>query len=246
MDSNTKTRAELIKEINSEITIDGKLPCYLSEGELNRIINQSILFFQESHKNATQRLSWIIKKEFFQSPAFSRSRKLILPDNIISVDSFKEVRNNFQMQYASQDASKTIATEMYLSSITGSYDLVMKAALETYQNIAEAQYLSEIQYNFNKNDKSLVVTGRTPMYDVVITTWANVEDNKLFNDFWFIRYCTARAKQSVARMFSFMEFGLPGGVRLNPAKFEQEANDEVQYVEEKIKRLNPPSWMIIS
>ena len=182
MDTNSKTRTQFINEINTLITVGGKLPCYLNEDILNIIINQAILFFRESHRNATQRLSWIIKKEFFQTPAFVRSRKLILPDNIISVDGFKEVKNTFQIQYPSQDASKMVATEMYLSSITNSYDLVMKAALEAYQNIAEAQYLSEIQYNFNKNDKSLVVTGRTPMHDVLISTWANVEDNKLFND----------------------------------------------------------------
>jgi len=126
-----------------------------------------------------------------------------------------------------------IASEMYLSSITGSYDLVMKSALQTYQNIAQAQYLSDIQYNFNKNDKSLVVTGRNPIYDVIIHTWANVEDNKLFNDPWFFEYCAAKAKQKVASIFSFMEFNLPGGIRLNPAKYEQEANEELERVREK-------------
>ena len=43
-----------------------------------------------------------------------------------------------------------------------------------------------------------------------------------------------------------MEFNLPGGIRLNPAKYEAEANEEIQRVIEKIKRLDPPSWMIIS
>jgi len=246
MNSNIKTRSDLIAEINSEVTVGGQLPCYLNEQELNRIINQSILFFRESHKNATQRFSWIIKKEFFQSPAFAKSRKLILPDNIISVDGFKEIRNTFQIQYASQDTSKMVASEMYLSSITGSYDLVMKAALEVYQNIAEAQCVSDIQYNFNKNDKSLVVTGRTPLYDVLISTWAIVEDNKLFNDYWFIRYCVAQAKLSVVRLLSIIDFSLPGNVKLAHAKFEQEGNDEIQRIEQKIKKLNPPSWMIIS
>lgn len=246
MNSNTKTRAELISEINSEVTVGGQLPCYLNEQELNRIINHAILFFRESHKNATQRLSWIIKKEFFQSPAFAKSRKLILPDNIISVDGLKEIRNTFQIQYASQDTSKMVASEMYLSSITGSYDLVMRAALQQYQNIAEAQYLSEIQYNFNRNDKSLVVTGRTPIYDVLVSTWANVEDNKLFNDIWFIRYCVAQAKLSIVRLLSLMEFSLPGNVKLAHARFEQEGNDEIQRIEEKIKKLNPPCWIMMS
>ena len=242
----TKTRAELISEINSEITIGGQLPCYLNENEINRIIDQAILFFHQSHKDATQRLSWMIKKEFFQTPAFAKSRKLILPDNIISVDGFKEVRNTTQMLYAPQDNSRAMASELYLSTVTSGYDLVMKAALGAYQNIADAQYLSEIRYNFNKNDKSLVVTGRTPINDVIISTWASVEDSTLFNDYWFVRFCTATAKQSVARMFSFMEFNLPGGIRISPAKYEQEANDELQRVMEKIKRLNPPCWMIIS
>ena len=239
---NVRTRADLINEINSEITIGGKLPCYLNEQEYNRIINQSILFFRDSHKNANQRLLWMIKKELFQTPAFTRSRKLILPDNIISVDGLKEVQSTTQ---TSLNSGKMVATEMYLSSITGSYDLVMKAALDAYRNVAESQYLSEIQYSFNKNDKSLVVTGRTPIYDVIISTWANIEDNKLFNEHLFIRYCAAQAKQSVARLFSAMEFNLPGNVRISPTKYEQEANDEIKYIEEKVKKLNPPSYMII-
>lgn len=164
------TEAELIEEITTEITAGGVLPFLLGESEVKRAIKSSKRFFYNNHREATQRFGFVIQQSVFEECEFRSNKRLILPDNIISVDEVKEIKNHQSFYGMGISPDKALASQLSIFSINGTYDIVMRAAAESYYDLSKSYMLDKISYEFNVNDHSLVITGRTPKYDVFVNT----------------------------------------------------------------------------
>lgn len=240
------TENEFIQNIQDEITVSGLLPIVLGAKEIQRIINQSRMYFYETYRFATEKQSYIIEKKHFDTPHFKKNRILILPDCVSSVIRVQEIRGISRFGTPDRDFSENrlLASEIYLGSVSGD-DLVMRTAQMQYFDLTKAFMLDQVGYSYNHNTRKLNIEGRDPKYDLFVDTYSKVNLEFLFNDWYFLRFCTAKAKISYARALGTYKFPLPGGVELDYDSIRSEGESELDQIEEKIKNLDPPSFMLV-
>ena len=92
-----------------------------------------------------------------------------------------------------------------------------------------------ITYNYNKYSHKLVLLGDLGYSDLVINVMQRCGIHELYNNYWFFRYCVCLVKKGLSTIYGTLEFKLPGGVTINYSKFSDEANEEMDKIEERLK-----------
>lgn len=240
------TQSEFVQQIQAEITISGSLPVVLPEAEIIRVVEQTSRFFYDEYQYSVQRQSFVIQKAHFNNSQFTNARTIKLPEEVVSVIEFKEITGVGRLGNIDRDFAedRLIASEIFLSSFHGD-DLVMRTATYQYFDLAKAFFLDRIGYDFNKNTKLLKVTGRTPKFDVFLEAQVKIPSDRLYDDWYFLRYCTAQAKISYARLLGAYQYNLPGGIQVNADMFRSEGEAEIEKILQQIDERNVPDWFMI-
>jgi len=240
------TEADFITHIQDEITASGALPMIIEEREIKRIIKQASMWFYENYQTAVESQNYIITKGQFNNPEFKRSRTIQMPDCVVSVFEVREINGVGRLGNIDRDFAedRLIASEIFLSSFHGD-DLVMRTAQYQYFDLAKAFFLDHIAYDFNKNTKKITILGRDPKFDVFIKAYVKIPLNKLYDDIYFLRWCTAEAKKSFGRMVMIYPFPLPGGVTINGDLLKAEGEAEIEQLKTQIDAEQSPDWFFI-
>ncbi|OQB39638.1 MAG: hypothetical protein BWY04_01550 [candidate division CPR1 bacterium ADurb.Bin160] len=240
------TEAEFIKEIQDEITGSGSLPAVLNQNEIKRVIRQAEMYFSDRYQYSVQKQHYILKKSVFKIKQFRKSRTIRMPDNVVSVVAVKEINGIGRLGTIDPDfaENRLLASEIFISSFLGD-DLVMRTAQGQFFDLSKSFFIDKIRYDFNKNSKQLKIEGRDPRYDVMIDTWTKIPLDKLYDDYYFLRYCTAKCKISYGRILGAYQYQLPGEVQINAEMFKSEGEEEVQWILEQIQEEDVMDWMII-
>lgn len=241
-------RSEFINQLMTEVSVGGLLPSekFITEKEIDRIITQAKKYFYLYYKTAVKPYGFVIPRSVFETDAFKKYRTLILPDEIIAVEDCKELKARLHLYSDAAVAEGLLTSQLYLQSVNNSYDLVMRAAYEQYYDIAKSYMLEKISYNFNKLEHVLTLQGRNPQYDVWIQTSVMICENELFEDYWFTRYCSAMMKKSLSNVLLFLGdgFSLPNGAKFSVDNFNEQADQELERIDEKLKELDPADWFL--
>ena len=238
------TQNEFIKQISDELTISGSLPTILNEAEIRRIIEQARKMFNDDYQYAVQKQHFVLEAHSFNNPQFRNSKQIVMPDCVISVVKFQEINGVGRLGNIDSDfaENRLIASEIFVSSFHGD-DLITRLANYSYFDISRAMFLEQIQYDFNKNTKILRVTGRTPRFDVYVDTWSYISDDKMYDDYLFLRWCTCQAKLSFARLIGLYPFTLPGGIQINGDLLKSEADTEMEQIKTQMKENDCADWI---
>jgi hypothetical protein len=239
------TESAFIKQIQDELSVCGALPEFLPEDEIKRIIFQARKFFVENWEQAVKYDHYVIKQNEFSSAEYKRSRIIKMPDCVISVVEVREINGAGRLGNIDRDFAqdKLMASEIFLSNFQGD-DLVQRVAQYQYFDLSKAFFLTNISYDHNRNTHELKILGRDPKYDVYIKALVTIPDDKLYNDYYFIRYCTAKAKISLARMMGMFPFQLPGGVQPDISSIKDEGEQELTWILERIDGESVCDWLI--
>jgi hypothetical protein len=239
------TKQELVEQVQNELTGSGMLPKIMKDAEIERVINQSMDYFYEMYKYAVELQRFILPRTIFNTPEFKRSRTVVMPDNVVAIQTCKEINGGGRLGNIDRDFSenKLIASEVFLSSMHGD-DLVMRVAQYQWFDLAKAFLLDNIAYNFNKNTKKLQILGRDPKYKVLLECSVIIDADKLYNDYYFIRYCIAKSKESFSRIVGMYNMPLPGGIEVNHEMLRSEAEAELDKLQEYFAEHDPPDWFL--
>ena len=240
------TRAELIQMVNDEITGSCSLPYSTPEREMNRIIDQALNWFYVNYGPAVETQYYVIPKTWWGMAEFKKTRSVLLPDCVVTVTEVKEINGASRMGSIDADFAdnRLLAAELFLSPF-GSDDLVMRAAQYSYWDLTQAFMLERVSYDWNRNTKRLKIIGRNPKHNCAITTYVKIEENRLYDDWFFQRWVTAQAKISLGRILGFFTFNLPGGVQVNADSIKEEGKEELEEIKTKIDDENSPDWFYI-
>jgi hypothetical protein len=240
------TRGELIEMVTAEITGSGSLPYSIPEREAERIIDQALNWFHVNYGGAVETQYYVVEKKWFYESEFKKTRSILLPDCTVSVFEVKEVTGGGRLGTIDRDFAdnRLIASELFLSPFQ-SDDLVLRTAQYSYWDLTQAFILERISYDFNRNTKRLKILGRDPKKNVFIQTYAKIEENRLYDDWFFQRYVTAQAKISLARILGAFQFNLPGGIAVNGDQFREEGKEELEQIKQRIDDENSPDWFFI-
>ena len=240
------TRGEFLLEIKDEIRGTCALPYSIPDKEINRIIDQAKKYFYRNYREAVESQHYVVTKEEFKKNEFKKDRSILLPDCVVSVFEVKEISGGGRMFTLDPDFSdnRLIAAELYLSPFQ-SDDLVMRTAQYAYWDLAQAFFLELIAYDFNRNTHKLKIRGRNPKKNVFIHTYVEIPEEDLFEDWFFIRYCTATVKVALGRILGFFEYQLPGGISINSSDIKSEGQEELEKLLQQIDDENSPDWFFM-
>ena len=240
------TRGELIEMTTAEITGSGSLPYSLPEREAERIIDQALNWFYVNYGPAVETQYYVVEKQWFRESEFKKTRSVLLPDCTVSVFEVKEITGGGRLGTIDRDFAdnRLIASELFLSPFQ-SDDLVLRTAQYSYWDLTQAFILERISYDFNRNTKRLKILGRDPKRNVFIQTYAKIEENKLYDDWFFQRYVISQAKISLARILGAFQFNLPGGIAVSGDQFKEEGKEELEQIKQRIDDENSPDWFFI-
>jgi len=240
------TRGELIEMVTGEITASGSLPYSIPEREANRIIDQAMNWFYVNYGPAVETQYYVIEKNWFKQPEFKKTRSLLLPDCVVTVFEVKEITGGGRLGSVDADFSdnRLIASELFLSPFQ-SDDLVLRTAQYSYWDLTQAFILERIGFDYNRNTHRLKIVGRDPKRNVFLQTYAKIEENKLYDDWFFQRYITAQAKISLGRILGTFKFNLPGGIEVDASGIKDEGAEELKEVKQRIDDENSPDWFFL-
>jgi hypothetical protein len=129
----------------------------------------------------------------------------------------------------------------------------------SYFDLAKAYLLNSFAFKWNKNSKKLTILGRDPGRsgkgqlaqgfgvsgtDVSVRCFVALNDDDLFADELFVRYCIAKSKIALANMLSVFTYNLPGGVQINASDIKATGETELAEVMEMINGENTPSYFL--
>lgn len=240
------TRAELIEMVNDEITGSCSLPYSVPEREMERIIKQALNWFYVNYGPAVETQYYVITKDWFGTSEFKATRTLLLPDCVVSVFEIREINGGGRLGTIDADFydNRLLAAELFLSPFA-SDDLVLRTAQYSYWDLTQAFILERVSYDFNRNTKRLKILGRNPKRNCFVQTYAKIEENRLYDDWFFQRWVTAQAKMSLGRILGFFTFNLPGGVQVNADTLKEEGKEELAEIKQRIDDENSPDWFYI-
>lgn len=254
------TQDELIQEIEDALSFSCALPYNLNQDEIKRIIKRAKAWFFDNYQYAVEDRMFILDNQIFQHPQFRQTRQIKLPDSIITVYDVREVGGNGISGNPDRDFgdSKLLGSELMLSPFVGD-NLVYRTVMYSYFDLAKAYLLDTFAFRWNKNSKKLTIQGRDPSRsgsgqlaqgfgtggkNVAVRCWVAINDDDLFDDELFVRYCIAKSKIALANMLSVFNYNLPGGVQINTADIRATGESELQEVVDMINGENTPSYLL--
>lgn len=240
------TKQELVESVQRELDVSFALPSQLQPTEIERIIDQTAKWFYENYREAVEMQYFIMRAEEFQKPEFKQTRTVMMPKCVVSVFECKEITGagligNIDRDFAD---NKLIASEIYLSPFTGD-SLVFRTAQYQFFDLTRAFFLEWIRYDFNRRTGKVKILGRDPVKDVFFNTYVRIPDDKLYEDYYFYRYVTAKSKVALGRMLSFFDYNLMGGIKVNAASIKDEGQLEIDKIEQEIKDQDTPDYFNI-
>jgi hypothetical protein len=166
-----------------------------------------------------------------------------MPECVVSVFEVKEITGAGLLGNIDRDFSdnKLIASEIYLSPFTGD-NLVYRTAQYQFFDLTRAFFLEWIRYDYNRRTQKLKILGRDPKMDVFFNTYVKIPDDKLYEDYYFFRYVTAKSKIALGRMLMFFDYNLMGGIKINSADIKSEGEAEVEKIEQQIRDEDSPDY----
>lgn len=233
------TRPELILEIKSELTVSSALPYSIDDAEINRIINQAIKWFNKYSQDSVQFRYYIIPLSEFQGWGGDPGNRMIqMPECVDSVTEVKEMGGVFPTSLISGSLG-------YSMSLRNPESVTQIAARQSFYDLTKAFSIRTIAFKFNNSSRKISIEGRTPKRDVVISSWVKIPENDLFEDYNFIRFCTAQAKISLGRVLGMFDYKLAGGITINGADMKTEGEEELAQIKEQINLEQPGNGFIM-
>jgi hypothetical protein len=254
------TLEELVQEIKDDLSASCSLPYNLNDDEIHRIIRRARDYMYDNYQYAVEDRVFILANNLFANPSFRNTRQIQLPPSIVTVYDVREVNGMGISGTPDRDFgdSKLLGSELLLSPFTGD-NLVYRTVMYSYFDLAQAYLLPTYAFKWNKNTKKLTILGRDPNrsgmsgvgtgydqngMDVAVRCFVAIDDDALYDDELFIRYCLAKSKISLSRVLSAFNYNLPGGVSVNTSELRSDGEKELQEVMDMINGENTPSYFL--
>lgn len=240
------TRNELILNVKNELKVYGALPYSVSDDEINRIINQALNWFYVNYKESVETQYFVVPIKEFSSSDYKKTRSIQMPDCTVSIFEVKEISGGSRLFSIDKDFSdnRLIASELLLTPFQSDH-LVLRTAQYAYWDLAQAFFLERLSFDFNRNTKKLKILGKDPTKDVFIQAYIKIPEERLFDDWFFIRYVTCQSKLSLARVLSTFKYKIIGGIEIDYDSIKSEANEELEKILQRIDDENSPDWFFI-
>ena len=240
------TQAELILDIQNEMTFAKALPYSIPEAEIVRVITNAERYFYDNWRHAIEPRYLLLPKEVFTNPLFKKERAIQMPDCVQFVHQVREAKGGSIFGTLDKDFAdnKFIGSEIFLTPFIGE-SLMYRTVLFSFLDIAKNFTIDTLAYDYNKNTKKLTIMGRTPLAETVVQVAKKIDAEDLYEDEVFQRYVRAKSKIRLGDLLTAFDYSLPGGVKPNYATLVTKAEAELTAVMDMMKGENSADWMFL-
>jgi hypothetical protein len=250
------TMEELIDSVNQELTVGCMLPKILPDIEIRRIISQRALpWFIKNYRYAVIKSYYLVTKDAMQLDPTTGHRSIILPCDIVNVTWIYKTNHTSLLQLGLNAPNLSInfgvTNQPYLSSYLttvgelGVYKVVMDGFADMLNQLSKVTY----KYHYNQNDHRLhILTSvdennmSNPNMALVLEVYVAIEEEAIFSDELFQRYVVGMSKQQLGNLLGRYNFNLPGGIQINVADIQAQAEKEVTEAKEEVNKMTNTSF----
>jgi hypothetical protein len=241
------TKAELIAEVQNELTASCSLPYSPPDKEINRIIDLEMRWLFREYRELLQDRIYVLNKRLYQTAQWKATRTYQFPKCIQSIKKVVEITGGsrvFGINDPDMNFDRLMASDMYLTPLS-SDQITYRTIQWSFWDLARAFNLSDINHDWNPNTHRLIITGRDPVESLFVLAMEQIPDEDAYEDPIVIKWMIARGKMSLARIMGAFNYQLAGNVTINFEMWRTEGKEEWDELKEKIKGDDVPDWILM-
>lgn len=104
--------------------------------------------------------------------------------------------------------------------------------LSTFKQMFDAP----LTFNYNQYSNDLSILGALGNADLILQVFTRCKIQDLYKNYYFFRFCVALGLRSMSTIMGTFEFKLAGGVTLNYNVWREQANSEMEHIDEWINK----------
>lgn len=242
--------AQFIRRVQAEVTQSCALPFAVPVERIPDFIVQAAQYWWENSDQAVEERCYVIKNRDI-CKGNNLNKIIQLPPQIISVFGVHKLQDDLKYgsmgdfsiermlmsSYSMFGGAGIIGGGLGLTGGTG-YTLpdVMMSLYEVDQF---DQFLNPpISYNYNSFSSKLVLLGDLGRSDLIVQCFIRCRIQDLYNSHYFFRTVVCFCKRALSTIYGIFEFKLPGGVTINYSNFSDQAENELDKIDEWIQNHN--------
>ena len=235
-----------IQRIIQELTQSCALPLPIPANAIPPLILQAAQHFWENDDQSVEERYYCLPNSEFQKCGANNLAKL--PPQIISVFGVYKTNQRWSFGALGDFSLERIVMNNsalaggvggQLSDVFGSgtgYNLTdVTAALYEVQTF-KSMFDVPLTFNYNQYSNELIVLGALGSSDLLLQCFTRCKIQDLYKNYQFFRYCVCLGLRSMATIMGAFEFKLPGGITINYSTFRDQANEEMQQIDEWIHK----------
>jgi hypothetical protein len=251
---------EFIRNINSHITGACMIPIKLPKKEVIQIVSRAKEWFYKKYEDSVQENYYVVDKANFDTSAFKSSRKIELPGprpdgsgrifSITSLNVAGEQMIGLSGKRGFVDADFSIerlilgGTYSVPYTSAGGENLMYYVITENYFDLAKQVLVNKISFDYNRLTRNLIIKGEKPKSHLVLEVNETISDCALFQDEIFFRYVAALVKKAIGTMIMMFGYSMPGNITLNGDMIRDDAQTDIEKIEEEIKGDEGVDWFM--
>lgn len=236
---------QFILRVQNEVTQSCALPFALPAERIPEYILQAAQYFWQNCDFAVEERHYFVKNTDICKT--SKLNKIVqLPQQITGVHGVYKVQSQLKYgamgdfsiermmlsSYSMFGGVGTVGSGMSMSG-TG-YNLsdviVSMYEVDTFNQTLNAP----LTYNYNALSGKLVLLGDLGSSDLLLATMQRCKIQDLYNNFYFFRYVVCLCKRALSTIYGMFEFKLPGGISINYSALSDQADGEIDKIDEWI------------
>ncbi len=236
---------QFTQRLIQELTQSCALPIPIPASAIPPLIIQAAQYFWENCDQAVEERWYCLPNSEIMKCGPNKLVKL--PPQILSVFGVYKTTNTFNYGVMGDFSMERMLlnNSALASGVGGSIaDVFGSGTGYNLQDITAALYEvatykavfdTPLTYNYNAYSNDLVLLGALGSSDLILNVYVRCRLQDLYKNYYFFRFCVCLGKRSMATILGTFDFKLPGGVTLNYNAFRDQADTEMQEINEWIR-----------
>jgi hypothetical protein len=230
---------ELIDVVRNNVTLNCMLPYTLGNDNIERIIKTDAMrYFYREYKYANQRTYYYADVMSMYRDRRTDIKFLTLPDEIEAVRWIYLVNYQEMQQLGfllpQNSVSFGMTSQPYIATVNVGEWAQSMTVMQSFQDALSMFNKNTVKFSFDPNSKRFEV--QTSLHkNLVLEVWANISEEALFGDPYFIKYVTGQAMIAYSMHLSFVDMQLAGNSKIATDRMYELGKEMVTEVKEYLK-----------
>lgn len=247
---------QFIQRIIQELTQSCALSLPIPASAIPPLILQAAQYFWDNCDQAIEERYYCLPNNQFR--VCGPNKLVKLPQQIISVFGVYKTSHQYSFGVMGDfSLERMILNNSIFASGTGGslstpfgggagYGLLDVTAALYELSTYEAMFDAPLTFNYNQYSNELVVLGDLGSSDLVLQVYKRCKIQDLYKSYYFFRYCVCLGLRSMATIMGTFEFKLPGGITLNYSTWRDQAEQEMEKIDEWINKNHATDYFFMT